>query len=84
MTAQVVLGNINPNVLEKLQVLAQSHNRSLEDEVNIILENFVQAELVNQESAKAQAWAKIDTARQRHLGKTFSDSVELLREDRNR
>ncbi|MTJ08996.1 MULTISPECIES: hypothetical protein [unclassified Anabaena] len=84
MTTQVILGNINPAVLEKLQGLAQRHNRSLEDEVNIILENFVQAELVNQESAKAQAWAKVDTARQRHLDKTFSDSVELLREDRNR
>ncbi|MBD2693546.1 FitA-like ribbon-helix-helix domain-containing protein [Anabaena catenula] len=84
MTTQVVLGNINPAVLEKLQGLAQRHNRSLEDEVKAILENFVEAELVNQDLAKAQAWAKIDTARQRYLGKTFSDSVELLREDRNR
>jgi len=84
MTTQVVLGNINPVVLEKLQGLAQSHNRSLEDEVKTILENFVEAELVNQESATAQAWGKIDIARQRHLGKIFSDSVELLREDRNR
>ena len=84
MTTQVVLGNINPVVLQKLQGLAQSHNRSLEDEVKAILENFVEAELVTQESAKAQGWAKIYAARQRHLGKTFSDSVELLREDRNR
>ena len=84
MTTQVVLGNINPVVLEKLQGLAQSHNRSLEDEVKTILENFVEAELVNQESVTAQAWKKIDIPRQRHLGKIFSDSVELLREDRNR
>jgi plasmid stability protein len=84
MTTQVVLGNINPVVLQKLQGLAQSHNRSLEDEVKTILENFVEAELVNQESVTAQGWEKIDIARQRHLGKIFSDSVELLREDRNR
>lgn len=31
-----------------------------------------------------QAWSKIDEARQRHTGKIFSDSVELLREDRQR
>ncbi|GCL37382.1 MAG: hypothetical protein VKL60_21655 [Sphaerospermopsis sp.] len=84
MTTQVVLGNINPSVLEKLQVLAQRHNRTLEDEVKAILENFVEDKLVTQESEQAQAWAKIDAARQRHFGKTFSDSVELLREDRNR
>ncbi|MGM3308296.1 FitA-like ribbon-helix-helix domain-containing protein [Anabaena sp. WFMT] len=83
MMTQVVLENINPAVLDKLQVLAQSHNRSLEDEVKAILENFVDAELVNQESTQVQAWAKIDAARHRHLGKSFSDSVELLHEDRN-
>ncbi|MGA9379795.1 MAG: hypothetical protein WBV73_13615 [Phormidium sp.] len=32
----------------------------------------------------SQAWSKIDEARQRHAGKIFSDSVELLREDRQR
>jgi plasmid stability protein len=84
MTTQVVLGNINPSVLEKLQILAQRHNRTLEDEVKAILENFVEDKLVTQEPEQTQAWAKIDAARQRHLGKNFSDSVELLREDRNR
>lgn len=84
MTTQVVLGNINPSVLEKLQILAQRHNRTLEDEVKAILEYFVEDKLVTQEPEQAQAWAKIDAARQRHFGKTFSDSVELLREDRNR
>lgn len=79
MTNQVVLENINPVVLEKLQVLAQKHNRSLEDEVKAILESVIESKDV-----KVDPWVRVNEARQRHAGRIFSDSVELLREDRNR
>lgn len=81
---QVVLENLNPAVIEKLQVLAFRHNRSLEDEIKAILEQVSMASEVDQKAATKEAWSRIDSARMRHAGQTFSDSVELLREDRNR
>jgi antitoxin FitA len=82
---QIVLENINPDVLEKIRSLAQKHNRSLEDEIKTILAQAAKTEAVEKREINiSQAWSKIDEARQRHAGKIFSDSVELLREDRNR
>ncbi|MBE9167708.1 hypothetical protein IQ238_09310 [Pleurocapsales cyanobacterium LEGE 06147] len=96
---QLLLENINPVVLERLQILAQQHNRSLEDEIKAILEQVASTAIVEQQteskshglpyedshvSSFSQAWAKIEAARQRHEGKIFSDSTELLREDRSR
>lgn len=45
--SQVVLENLNPTVLEKLQILAQRHNRSLEDEIKAILEQITRNEIVD-------------------------------------
>ena len=82
---QIVLDNINPDVIEKIRNLAQKHNRSLEDEIKTILAQAAETEAVEKREINiSQAWSKIDEARQRHAGKIFSDSVELLREDRNR
>jgi hypothetical protein len=41
-------------------------------------------EAVKQQALAAQAWEKLDRARAKYAGCTFSDSVELLREDRTR
>jgi plasmid stability protein len=81
---QVVLENLNPVVIEKLQVLAQKHNRSLSEEIEAILEQAAITSEVDKKAATKDAWLRIDQARMRHAGQTFSDSVELLREDRNR
>lgn len=78
-----MLDNINPTGFEKIRALAQKHSRSLEDEIKAIIEMVAEAEVVEFQTAKAQALAKVDSDRQRHAGKVFSDSVELLREDRN-
>ena len=82
---QIVLDNINPDVLDKIRNLAQKNNRTLEDEIKTILAQAAETEAVEKREINiSQAWSKIDEARQRHAGKIFSDSVELLREDRNR
>lgn len=57
--SQVVLENLNPTVLEKLQILAQRHNRSLEDEIKAILEQITRNEIVDKKSAFDQAWKKL-------------------------
>ena len=80
---QVVLQNIDPIVLDKLKTLAQIHNRSLEDEIKVILEQTASANLIEQ-ITWSQAWARVETAYSRHQGQTMSDSAELLREDRQR
>lgn len=80
---QIVLDNINPDVLEKIRNLAQQHNRSLEDEIKTILAQAA-ADVHPQSSARATFREKLAEARQRHGNQLFSDSVELLREDRNR
>lgn len=81
---QVILPNLNPLIIEQLQILAKEHNRSLPDEITAILEEVVPAEVIAKKVAREAAWSKIDAARKRHQGQTFSDSVELLQEDRNR
>ncbi|AFZ14270.1 MAG: hypothetical protein WBB28_20180 [Crinalium sp.] len=81
---QIVLENVNPNLVEKLQILANKHNRSLEDEIKVIIAQVAEAEVIEEKNDIATAWSKIEEARQRHSGQVFSDSVELLREERNR
>ena len=38
---QITLQMMKPNVMEKLQNLARSHQRTLEEEITVILENAV-------------------------------------------
>jgi plasmid stability protein len=39
---QINLSQLDPSLLEKLKTLAQKHNRSLEEEIESLLENQVQ------------------------------------------
>ncbi len=80
----IVLDNLNPVVFDKIRSLAQKHNRSLEDEIKAILAQTVEAEITPKVSKRANFRSQLEAARQKHGNQTFSDSVELLREDRNR
>ena len=80
--AQVVLENLDPIIIEKLKVRAQRHGRSLDAELEDILTQAVETEVVDTAVAIAEAWERIDKARAKYAGRIFSDSVELLREDR--
>lgn len=80
---QVVIENLDPIVIEKLKVRAQRHGRSLEAELKAILTQAADTE-VSDRSAVEEAWERIDRARAKYADRTFSNSVELLREDRQR
>jgi plasmid stability protein len=82
MMTQVVIENLDPNVIEKLKVRAQRQGRTLEAELKVILE--MAAEGVDTATLKAAAWERVDKARSKYVGQTFTDSVELWREDRQR
>jgi plasmid stability protein len=79
----IILDNLNPVVFAKISSLAQKHNRSLEDEIKAILAEIAASETEQKQIKLSQVWSKIDEVRQGHGGKIFSDSAELLREDRN-
>lgn len=81
---QVVIEDLDPLIVEKLLVRAQLRGRSLEAELKAIIEAAAEAEVVDQAAAMAAALKRIEQARQKYAGRTFSDSVELLREDRQR
>jgi antitoxin FitA len=81
---QVVLENLNPVVVEKLQILAQKHNRSLSEEIEVILEQVTSASQSDSEATRAAFRERLEEARLAHGNHVFSDSVDLLREDRQR
>jgi antitoxin FitA len=75
---QLIIENIDPMIVEKLKIRAQRQGRTLDAELKAILSSA--AEVVEVTSP----WENIDKARAKYTGKTFSDSAELLREDRQR
>lgn len=81
--AQFILENLNPLLLEKLTSLSQRHGRSLNEELIAILEQAVNTEVVEQPVPSIAA-VKLEQARARYSGRTFSDSTELIREERQR
>lgn len=81
--AQIILENLNPLLLEKLASLSQRHGRSLNEELIAILEQAVNTEVVEQPVPSITA-IKLEQARARYSGRTFSDSTELIREERQR
>jgi plasmid stability protein len=75
--AQLLIRNIEPAVIKRLKVRAKLHHRSLQGELKSIVEAATKMSM--EEAAKASlTWHK------RLAGQTFSDSADLLREDRKR
>lgn len=81
--AQISVRNLDDAVVERLKARARGNGRSLEAEVRHILEQSVKVDIA----------AKVDmvTARQHVMeirkkleGRKFPDSVELIREERDR
>ncbi|MBD2412146.1 Arc family DNA-binding protein [Nostoc calcicola FACHB-3891] len=83
--AQILVENLDPVILEKLETLAKQHGRSLQEELRQILQQAAEKathyhtggdiEKVREAVARSQV---------RYTGKIFSDSTELIREDRER
>jgi len=76
--AQVLVRDLKADVVERLKDRARRHGRSLQKEAKAILEDA--ASHYTMEEAREAA----DRIRRRLAGRTFSDSAELIREDRER
>ena len=76
--AQVLVRQLSDQVVNRLKKRAKEQGRSLQAEVKTILEEAV--------PDYEQAWKRIDTLRDKlkRSGKAFSDSADLIREDRDR
>ena len=75
--AQLLIRDLDGETIERLKARAKLHRRSLQGEVKLILEHEA---LVSREDAVALA----ERIRASFGGSRFSDSTELIREDRDR
>jgi plasmid stability protein len=76
--AQVLVRQLDSKVVVRLKKRAKEHGRSLQSEVKTILEEAV--------PDYEAAWKRIEGFRKRlgKSGRTFTESVALIREDRDR
>lgn len=77
--AELILTNVENDVLDELQTRARQHGRTPAEEAKALLLEALQEK-------GPQAWAPVDAIYDRLAasGRAFSDSAELLREDRDR
>lgn len=82
----LVVENLSPPMLTQLEALAQLHGRSLQEEIQHILHQAIQNQLPSDHTGGdfTKAQAAVAAAQMRYAGHTFSDSAELIREDRDR
>ena len=78
--AQILVRNLNEKTVKALKKRAKSQGRSLQAEVKLILEEVANSEKVDMETAKKM----LEELRKKLKGRKFSDSAELIREDRER
>jgi plasmid stability protein len=76
--AQVLVRNLDETVVESLKTIASQHHRSLEAEVRAILEQTARQARMDEFRRRAA------DIRARFGDRVFSDSTELIREDRER
>jgi plasmid stability protein len=76
---ELLIPNVEETILQKLQERAAAHGRTAADEARTILTEALRG-------ASADPWAVVDAFRERLAasGRTFGDSTELIREDRER
>jgi plasmid stability protein len=75
--AQIIVRNLDEAVVDRLKARARTNDRSLEAEVRLILEQSAKVDTV-------QARQIVMERRKKLQGREFVDSVELIREDRDR
>jgi plasmid stability protein len=75
----ILIPDIKDTVLTRLRQRAVANGRSPEEEAKAILRDVLQA-------PAADAWAEVNALRERlaATGRSFGDSAEQLREDRER
>ena len=75
---QMLVRDLDPEVVERLKARARVHGRSLQKEVKAILEEAAATLSLSEAEEVAELWQK------RLAGREYSDSAELVREDRER
>ncbi len=75
--SQVLVRDVDLAVMEKLKARAQRNGRSLEAEVRAIFRSTVASD-------PFEMRVEVERVRALFAGRTFGDSVALLREDRER
>ena len=75
--SQMLVRDLDPEILERLKERARSNGRSLQKEVRAILEGAARTYTMAEAREATEKW-------QEHFaGRRFSDSVELIRENRD-
>jgi antitoxin FitA len=75
--AQIIVRNLDDSVVERLKARAHDNDRSLEAEVRHILEQLAKVD-------SARALSIVMERRKKLQGRKFANSVEFIREDRDR
>ena len=78
--AQILVRNLNKEVVERLKKRAKEDGRSLQSEIQLILEQAALELKVDMESARKIC----KEFRHKFKGRMFPDTVELIREDHER
>lgn len=74
---RLLVRDLNPDVIARLEVRARSNGRSLQQEARVILEAAAPLPM-------EEAYQIALESQRRFAGRVMSDSAELLREDRER
>jgi len=75
--AQLLVRNLDEEMIKRLKMLAKRHNRSLQGQVKLILEEGAML-------SGGQVMELVEKWQRRLGGKRFRDSAVLIREDRER
>ena len=73
---QMLVRDLDPDVVERLKERARTNGRSLQKEVRDILEGAANTYTMAEAREMSSRW------QERFAGRKFSDSSELIREDR--
>jgi plasmid stability protein len=76
--ASVLVRDLDPAVVDRLKARAEENGRSLQKELKAVLEQAAM------QATWAEARAGAERVRQMLGGRQFSDSTDLIREDRDR
>lgn len=77
--SDILIRGVNTKTLQRLKMRAKRNGRSLQGEAKLILENAA-GQTLSESLASAQRWRK----KLAKPGKRFSDSADLIAEDRSR
>ena len=78
--SQILIRDVDADVVKRLKKRAKENARSLESEAKLILEHAANEPKLDMEAARK----RIEEILNRFKGRKFPDSVELIREDRDR